>query len=221
MSKGFPSAIVTFFHIFRAALVQTKKLTIVLDSFHPVNAFAHWRLPSKVAFATFLNTRSKKMLKTEREMISANASYNADVLIANALHCLEQRLTYGSNQLLDNSRDVCAYARLQMAQEKDEVFAIMPIDNCNRLLAFEKLFYGTVNEAVVYPRKIVRRALEHNAVKMIIVHNHPSGNCEPSSADAEMTRNLKYILGIIDVQLVDHIVVGHHAVYSFAEHGLL
>lgn len=144
-----------------------------------------------------------------------------ETIISNALHCLENRLRYYTGQHLNNSRDVCAYARLQLAEEQEEVFAALFLNNNHQLLAFEKLFYGTINESAVYPRKVVKKALEHNAAKLIITHNHPSGNCAPSEADKEITRVLKKILKVVDVQLVDHLVTTHGEVYSFAEHGLL
>jgi DNA repair protein RadC len=81
--------------------------------------------------------------------------------------------------------------------------------------------FGTINEASVYPRKIVKKALQHNAAKLIITHNHPSQHCEPSRADMDLTHAIKKILDIIDVQLIDHIVITHQKTYSFAEHGLL
>lgn len=147
--------------------------------------------------------------------------YTEEALISNALLCLENRLRYHARESLDNSRDVCAYTRLQLAEEQEEVFAALFLNNQHQLIAFEKLFHGTINEAAVYPRRVVKKALEHNAAKIIIAHNHPSNNCNPSAADEEMTRVLKKILSIVDVQLVDHIVVSHEEVYSFAERGLL
>ena len=101
------------------------------------------------------------------------------------------------------------------------MFAAMFLSNSHRLLAFEKLFTGTVNEAVVYPRIVVQRALEKNAAAVIVAHNHLSGNCEPSNGDKEITRDLKRVLGIVNIDLLDHFIVTHHATYSFAEHTLL
>jgi DNA repair protein RadC len=97
--------------------------------------------------------------------------------------------------------------RLQLAQEQDEVFAVIFLDNHHRLLAFEKLFYGTINESAVYPRKVVKKALEHNVAKIIIAHNHPSGNCTPSMADREVIKQIREILNIVDVLVCDHIIV--------------
>ena len=102
-----------------------------------------------------------------------------------------------------------------------EVFACLFLDNHNRLLCFEELFRGTLNEASVYPREVVKQALAHNAAKVIFAHNHPSGSSEPSQADQDITQRLKEALGLVDILVIDHIVVGHHAVVSFAERGLM
>lgn len=141
-------------------------------------------------------------------------------LVVSALRCLETRLRYGS-ELLSNSKDVTAYLQLHLAEEKNEVFAALFLDRTQRLLAFEKLFYGTISEATVYPRRIVQKALVHNAAAIILAHNHPSGQCEPSIADREMTYEIRMILNIIDVQLLDHIIVAYPNTFSFAEQRLL
>ncbi len=141
-------------------------------------------------------------------------------LVISALRCLETRLRYGG-ELLTRSRDVCAFLQLHLAEEKNEVFAVLFLDSRHRLLAFEKLFYGTINEATVYPRRIVQKVLEHNAAAILLAHNHPSGECEPSAADREITRVLRTILNIIDVRLLDHVIVSCPNTYSFAEYGLL
>jgi DNA repair protein RadC len=146
---------------------------------------------------------------------------DADKLIATALKCLEDRLTYATGEKFTSSRLVCDYLRLQLSHEKNEVFAVMFMDNQHRLLGFEKLFNGTVNEAVIYPRCVVQKAIQYNAAVIIVAHNHPSGVVKPSMADEQITRDLKKILEIINVKLLDHIVVTLHEVYSFAEHGLL
>lgn len=145
----------------------------------------------------------------------------ADDLISKALRCLESRMKYKTTKTLNGSRDVCNYLRLQLGDEKNEVFSILFLDNHHRLLAFEKMFYGTINEAMVYPRAVIQRALEHNAAAVIASHNHPSGSPEPSQADINITRDLKTILGVLDIRVLDHIIISHQETYSFAEHGLI
>jgi DNA repair protein RadC len=102
-----------------------------------------------------------------------------------------------------------------------EVFCVLFLDNRNRVLAFEELFQGTLNGAAVYPREVLRRALEHNAGAVILVHNHPSGVAEPSRADESLTRQLTEVLTHVEVRVLDHFVVGDGEIVSFAERGLL
>lgn len=83
------------------------------------------------------------------------------------------------------------------------------------------MFYGTINESVVYPRCIIQKALEYNAAAIIAAHNHPSGNLTPSSADMMVTNQLKDVLKILDIKLIDHFIITHKETYSFSEKGLL
>lgn len=101
-----------------------------------------------------------------------------------------------------------------------EVFACVFLDNRHRVLAFEELFRGTIDGASVHPREVVRRALHHNAAALILAHNHPSGIAEPSRADQSITERLRDALGLVDVRVLDHIIVGDELV-SFAERGLI
>jgi DNA repair protein RadC len=113
------------------------------------------------------------------------------------------------------------YLQLQLGQRPHEVFAVLFLDTQHRLLAFEELFRGTLGQASVYPREVVKRALALNAAAAILAHNHPSGVAEPSRADELLTQTLRSALALVDVKLIDHFVVGHGAVVSFAESGRL
>jgi len=147
---------------------------------------------------------------------------DGDLLIADALRCLEERLSYHSDAvLLTHSTDARAYLRLQLAEETNEVFAVLFLNNQNRLLVFEKLFCGTINQAVVYPRVVVQKALSYNAAKVMLAHNHPSNDCTPSAADKEITNMIKRALGTVHIPVIDHIIVSHQSSYSFVENGLL
>ena len=101
-----------------------------------------------------------------------------------------------------------------------EVFAVLFLDQRHRVICFEELFRGTIDNASVYPREVVRQTLFHNAAAVIFAHNHPSGIAEPSQADQHITRRLQDALALIDVRVLDHFVVGDQVV-SFAERGLL
>lgn len=104
--------------------------------------------------------------------------------------------------------------------EKHEVFGALYLDSQNRLIDMCIHFYGTINSAVVHPRIIVDQALKLNCAAVVFCHNHPSGVAEPSSADRRITEKLVQVLSAIDVQVLDHLVVGEE-VSSFAELGLL
>ena len=100
-----------------------------------------------------------------------------------------------------------------------EVFGVIWLDNQNRSIGYDESFRGTIDAASVYPREVVKAALKENAAGVILVHNHPSGNAEPSSADRAITERLKEALSLVDIRVLDHFVVGdiHHV--SFAQRG--
>jgi DNA repair protein RadC len=102
-----------------------------------------------------------------------------------------------------------------------EVFACLFLDNQNRIICFQELVHGTINEANVYPRELAKEGLKHNAAKVILAHNHPSGNTTPSQADKDITQLLKQALALIGIQIIDHIIIGNNQTLSFAEAGLL
>lgn len=109
----------------------------------------------------------------------------------------------------------------KLKQERREVFAAIFLDVQQRMIAYEPMFYGTIDAAAVYPRELVRRAMELNASRLIVAHNHPSGVAEPSNADRRITERISQALALVDVELIDHCVVGGNEVVSFAERGWL
>jgi DNA repair protein RadC len=121
---------------------------------------------------------------------------------------------------LCSPRQTRAFLSAQLAACPHEVFACLFLDNRNRVIIFEKMFYGTIDGASVYPREVVRQALFRNAAAVIFAHNHPSGVAEPSEADKLITQRLKNALSLVDIRVLDHFVVGDEVV-SFAERGLL
>ena len=125
------------------------------------------------------------------------------------------------DQVFADQAAVASYLRLHLQDRQREVFAMLFLDVRHRLIQFEELFQGTINSATVYPREVVRRVLELNAAAVILAHNHPSGVAEPSPEDQRITRRLKQALALVDVQLLDHMVVGGGEVVSMAERGLV
>jgi DNA repair protein RadC len=100
-----------------------------------------------------------------------------------------------------------------------EIFYTLFLDNQHRVIQHETLFEGTIDSASVYPREIVKRALDYNAAALILAHNHPSGVAEPSDADRRITRRICDALALVDIRVLDHFVVGDGEIVSFAERG--
>ncbi|NRF70141.1 DNA repair protein RadC [Aquincola sp. S2] len=136
-----------------------------------------------------------------------------------ARRSLAQRLTEAP--VFDSPAAVKDFVRLKLAGLTQEVFAVLFLDSQHRLLQWDEMFRGTLNQTSVYPREVVKRALALNAGAAILAHNHPSGLAEPSRADEFLTQTLKNALQLIDVRVLDHLVVGQGAVVSIAERGLL
>lgn len=122
-------------------------------------------------------------------------------------------------QPLDNPDKAGQLLTAQLRGLPFEVFACLFLDNKHRLIAFEKLFQGTIDAAAVYPREVVRRAMEHNAAAVILAHNHPSGVAEPSQSDHAITRRLVEALGLVEVRVLDHLVIGDGGWVSLASRG--
>jgi DNA repair protein RadC len=113
------------------------------------------------------------------------------------------------------------YLQLHLAARHYEVFAVLFLDVQNRLIAMEELFRGTLTQTSVYPREVVLRALHHNAAAVVLSHNHPSGEVQPSRADEMLTQTLKAALALLDVRVLDHVIVAPGQALSMAEMGLL
>ncbi len=113
------------------------------------------------------------------------------------------------------------YLKSRLCGYPYEVFACLFLDSRHRVIAFEELFRGSIDGASVHPREVVRRCLAHNAAAVILAHNHPSGTAEPSQDDRTITLRLRDTLGLIDVRVLDHIVVGDGPPISLAERGWL
>lgn len=136
-----------------------------------------------------------------------------------ARRALAQQLR--EREVFDAPDTVKHYLQLHLAAKGHEVFAVLFLDNQNRLLALEELFRGTLTQASVYPREVVLRALHHQAAAVVLAHNHPSGSVQPSRADEALTQTLKATLALIDVRVLDHVIVAPGQALSMAEKGLL
>ena len=131
---------------------------------------------------------------------------------------LEEHITRGD--ALSDVNAVRNYLCHQLRGYPYEVFSCLFLDNKHRVIEYEEMFRGTIDSASVHPREVLRRAIHHNAAAVIFAHNHPSGVAEPSQADHRITDKLKDVLGMVDVRVLDHFIIGDDVV-SFAERGYL
>ena len=142
-----------------------------------------------------------------------------DEIIAVALLALDAKIRRQGS--IASPADARAFVSLRLAHLAHEVFAVMFVDARHRIIEFREMFRGTLTQTAIYPREVVKEALALNAGAVILTHNHPSGDAEPSLADELLTQTLKNALALVDVQVLDHLVVGGGRVVSFAERGLL
>lgn len=142
-------------------------------------------------------------------------------VLDHAQSIISERLRREENAIFESPEAVRSYLRIKLAPQEREVFAVLFLDTRHRLIAYRELFFGTINAASVHPREVVKAALSLNAAAVIISHNHPSGNAEPSRADKNMTDRLVSALGTLDISVLDHMVVGSDEIVSFAERGLI
>jgi DNA repair protein RadC len=117
--------------------------------------------------------------------------------------------------------DAARYLSARLLDLPHEVFCCLFLDTRHRLIRYEELFRGTIDGATVYPREVVKRALQCNASAVILGHNHPSGVAEPSEADRNITVKLAKALALVEIRLLDHLVVSRGGHVSLAERGLI
>lgn len=167
---------------------------------------------------------SRVLAATPRELAKVRGIGAAKTaLLAAARECctraLKEKITTGRR--LHNSADSERFLLARLRDRRYETFCCLFLDCRNRVLAFEEVFHGTLDSAMVYPREIVRRSMERNAAAVILAHNHPSGVAEPSQADHLITQRIRKALDLIDVRVLDHFIVGHDGCTSLARLGAL
>lgn len=127
----------------------------------------------------------------------------------------------GPKVSVKSSQEVFNHLYHDLSGLKKEVFKVLFLNSQNAVLADEDLFHGTVNSSAVSPREIIEKALEHNAVSLIFVHNHPSGGTDPSQSDKDLTRDLIFAAGTVGIKVLDHLIIGNDRYFSFAGAGLI
>lgn len=140
-------------------------------------------------------------------------------LINQAKQAIAARLL--NSPTLSSPNEVKDYLIMECADKEIEVFYALFLNAQNQLLKIEAISHGTVNQATVYPREVVRKAISYNASSVMLAHNHPGGTAEPSDCDKAITATLVNSLKLIDVAVLDHFVISYDQVTSFAELGLI
>jgi len=120
-----------------------------------------------------------------------------------------------------SSQEVFDYLYHSMRDLNTEVFKVIFLDVQNQVIEVEDLFEGTLTASSVYPREIIKSAIKHNAASLIFAHNHPSGNPAPSESDKEITRDLLLAASVMQIEVLDHIIIGENKYFSFADEGLI
>ena len=141
-------------------------------------------------------------------------------VITKALNLVQERAATEGDFMTSPSQTF-DYFKLFYAEKRDrEHFTVMLLDSQHKVLECTVMFSGTIDGAAIYPREIVKAALHANAAAVILAHNHPSGQPEPSAADKRITERIKNALALVDIRVLDHIIVGNSC-YSFAQSGEL
>ena len=123
--------------------------------------------------------------------------------------------------LLQSPNEAIRYLTAKMRRQCKEIFSCIFLDNKNHIIDYKVINEGTINSSTVYPRSIMTEAFNQKAAAIILAHNHPSGDTSPSSEDIQITRKLKDIFSHVDIEVLDHIIIGEGKAYSFAQNGTL
>lgn len=138
-------------------------------------------------------------------------------VLSAAQQIVDERMARGAS--FKDPAVACNFFCDKLGHLEREVFAVVMLDTRHRMIDYVELFQGTIDGAEVHPREVVRAALRLNAAALLVAHNHPSGDVEPSAADRAVTARLRQALALVDVRLLDHIVVGGRKSMSLAARG--
>ncbi|HIO56857.1 MAG TPA: DNA repair protein RadC, partial [Candidatus Marinimicrobia bacterium] len=157
-------------------------------------------------------------LKTVRGIGDKNV-FGLKIAQAVARRYLADRVV--DKDFIRSSKEVLEYLQHNLRDKNREVFMVIYLNGRNQIIKMEEVFEGTLSTSAVYPREVVKRALDNEAAALVFVHNHPSGNPNPSKEDLTITNKLKEASQSIDVVVHDHLIIAGNEVYSFADHGLI
>lgn len=159
------------------------------------------------------------------ELMDAGVSPNAIVLIRLVASCAMRSAYDGFHDsdepIFSNWMQFEEYCREMMAYKEVEEFRVFFLDGTHRLIGEKLITTGTINKSSIHPREIIRAALENKAVYVILAHNHPSGNVEPSKADIQMTKAFEELAEVMDLKLFDHLIIGREGIFSFRSVGYI
>jgi DNA repair protein RadC len=165
-------------------------------------------------------TAAVPRLHIQQGQLTLSIPVDEEAVIASAQRILKQRFKRLS-QPLESPQALRTFLQMQFLPCEQEVFACLFLDSQHQLITMETMFYGSINQAKVYPREVVKAALKHNCAALVALHNHPSGHAEPSQADLSLTFRLHEALQMVEIELLDHFIVGADCMISLAERGHL
>jgi DNA repair protein RadC len=129
--------------------------------------------------------------------------------------------TLKRSDVMTHANETGQFLMAKMRNYQQEVFACLFLDSHHRVIIFEELFHGTIDGTAVHPRIVIKRALFHNAAAVIFAHNHPSGVAEPSEYDKQLTSQLKTVLALVDIKVLDHFIIGDSQIVSLLQLGFM
>ncbi|RCW63324.1 DNA repair protein RadC [Marinobacter nauticus] len=170
-----------------------------------------YRLPEKA---------NPKILSVEQQLEAiAQTPEGIKAIFRKSCELIDKQFEKIPEDILNSPAKVKEVLKARLAHVPHEEFGILVLNTRHQAIAFEVVARGTIDGAKVYPREVVKAILKHNGAACIAVHNHPSGVCEPSQADIQLTSTLKMALATVDIRFLDHMIVGRGEPYSLAEHG--
>jgi DNA repair protein RadC len=179
--------------------------------------------PAKEVIKKFKTLRAALAASTEElqqiEGIGPHSAFGIKLVREVAAEFLRQQIV--DKPVYKSAKEIFDYLYHSMRDLKKEVFKVIYLNSQNQIIDTADLFEGTVNSSAISPREVMENAINHNAASLIFVHNHPSGNPEPSPNDKQVTRDLVYAGSIMQIRVLDHIIIGNNKYYSFAAEGLI
>ncbi len=156
-----------------------------------------------------------------REVKGIGAAKAASLLAVRELAARAELVKVKRGRYLENTGAVQRYLKLRLRGLQREVFGLLLLNARHNVIGIEYLFYGSVDRSAVYTREIIKACLKRNAASVVLFHNHPSGEAEPSQSDKDITKRVSSVLDEIDVRVIDHIIIAASGVVSMAERGLV